>query len=1378
MTSRSVSSSLLALVLPVSFAGAAHAASLTYDADTATTGAQDGSGAGWNTDAGNTGFWNGSANVVWPNTTADDITFGAGSGAAGSVTVGTVNTNKITFGAAGSGNYALTGGTIALGGTAPGLVVNSDASIASGLAGTVGFTKTGNGALTLSGAQTYNGAITLNGGSVSFTGTAASTATNNAILIGGTGSRTAMQFNSSGTFTYGTTAGNTRIGGNDAAGDTGTGSVAQTSGNVTFARNGSYLELGTNTGATPTAYGSYLLSGGSFTTTVNGGMRVGNGGMGSFVQTGGTANIGRWLAIGGSTAAAASSNGVVTLTGGSLTVNSGFRAILGDRQSASGTLNIGTLAGGNAVMTTANNLGLYMLGATNALNATVNLNPGTLALGGPINRQGAVVGSNATVNLNGGTLQPTANSVTLISNANALTANVYNGGLKVDTQGFTSTISAPLLATTGNGIYPAGGVLNQPSATGTGYIGAPLVSITTSGAGAGATAVANVANGQVTGVTLTCPGQGYNAGDTVTFTFAGGGSTAAAAPFAYVLTAADLAANGTGGLTKLGSGTLNMTGANTFNGPVSITGNVITSNLTLNNTTLAIHGFNPLAPTPQLQVNTAFTTGGTVPVQVDGTFSPGNWPLIYYPAGVPIGGSGISALQLQTGSLPRGVVATLVDNNANGSVDLSVTSFNPLTWKGNVSQAWDINTTSNWTIGGAAQKYLEGDLVLFNDNATGSNTEVTLNTTVLPQSVSFDNFSKNYTLKGTGSIGGNAPITKSNIGTLTILNNNTSTGALTISGGTVQFGDGTSNGSVAGPLVNNGNVVFNPAGAGTVAASELSGDGTGFYTKTGSGTQVLINAVNSYPGTFQVNEGTLQFGNVTTNGALGGATYTLAAGTTLRVDSATAGALPWGTITGSGKIELNSAQAVNGSAGWGSLTLPAEFTGVLKVEKGRVEAGGGSSATGGASKVQILPGAQFLAFTSATPYTTPIEIAGTGWGENGYPGGLRLAGGATATWAGSVTLTADSGIMAQRTANFTVTGAITGAYLCEFYAGDPVGDSGTLTITPTVPGQNTYAATKINGRPNGSVVAGSDQAFSTGPLTVDSAILKLNGHSHSFANLSGAGGTIGNYSTATPATLTVGDSSNTSYAGTLSNGAAAPLALTKTGTGTLTLTAATSYTGNTTVSQGKLALATASLADTSTVTIASGAVLELDSGTSDTIASLNLGGTTFSSGVFNSSHPVYGAYFAGTGSLVVGAAGYDAWAASKGLDGTPGKEKGATDDPDKDGIQNLAEFYLDGNPLANDQGILPVATLDASYLTLSFKRRDDAELDVASQAIQYGTNVAAWTDVSIGALSSTSGAGVIVTVTENADAPDTITVQIPRTLNLGGKLFARLNVTK
>ncbi len=1371
MITRSVlSSPLLALLLPVSFAGAVHAASVTYDADTATTGAQDGSGAGWNTTGGNTGFWNGTANVAWPNTTADELIFGAGSGAAGPVTVGTVTANKITFGTPGSGNYSLTGGTITLGGTTPTIAVNNDASIGSAIAGTVGFTKSGTGVLTLTAANAYTGATSITGGSVTFN-TGGSTGGGTLALGTASGSRAVFNMNSTGTLTHNTTI---NIGG-AAASANGAGAINQSAGTVNAMNSAGYLQLGNG------GYGSYNMSGGILNLTNASGFRIGDntGGLASFVQSGGTINMTRYFVVGGPTGTAP--NAVATFTGGTMNGPTGFYIIAGNAGTASGTVNVGTQAGGNGNLVSRNANGIS-LGDQGTATGILNLNSGTVQFNAGTIRKGIAAGTGI-ANFNGGKLQATATGLTLVNNT-LNSANVYNGGLTVDTQAFPTTISANLLTTTGNGIYPASGVINQPAPTGSGYIGAPLVSVTTSGTGTAASAVANVTNGQVTGVSLTCPGQGYTAGDTVTFTFAGGGSTAAAAPFVYTLTAGDLAANGTGGLTKLGTGTLTLSGANTFTGPVDVTGGLTATNLSLNNTTLTVHGFSPGSGIVPIQATTGFSTGGTVLVDVDSPSYPvGSWPVIYYPVGGSIGGSGISALQVKTGSLPRGVVATLLDNTANGSVDLNVTASNPLTWKGNLSQVWDINTTSNWVIGAAAQKYLDDDVVVFNDSATGSNTNVVLNTTVLPQNVTFDNFAKNYSLSGTGSIGGTTPILKSNIGTVTILNANTTTGITTVSGGTLQFGDGATNGSVAGPLVNNGTVVFNPAGTSTALPGSISGDGTGFFIKSGSGTQVLTNAANTYSGTFQVNGGTLQFGNGTTNGTPGSATYELAAGTTMHLNSATAVQATSGgwasKVTGPGTLEMSTAQPVNGTAIWGpnstaGIPLSPSFTGTVKVNEGRFDSS--PTGLGGTSKIVVGAGAQFMAW--AGTYSVPIEIAGTGWGETGYPGGLRLAGSTTsAAWNGSVTLTADSGIMCQRATNFIIGGAITGAYVCEFYAGDPSGENGVITVNPTVPGQNTYAATKINGRVNGSVVAGSDQAFSTGPLEVASAILKLNGHSHSFASLSGAGGAIGNYA-ATPATLTVGDSNSTAYAGVLRDGAAAPLALTKTGSGTLTLSTATTYTGNTTVSQGKLVLSGATLGDASTVSIATGAVLELNTGSTDTVGSVIVGSTTLTPGTYSASHPVYGAYFAGSGSLVIAGGGYDSWAASKGLDGTPGKENGVNDDPDKDGIKNLAEFYLDGNPLGNDQGILPVATMNATYLTLTFKRRDDAELDVTTQAVRYGSNLTGWTDVSIGATSATSGAGVIVTVTENASAADDITVQIPRTLAADGRLFARLNVVK
>ena len=70
----------------------------------------------------------------------------------------------------------------------------------------------------------------------------------------------------------------------------------------------------------------------------------------------------------------------------------------------------------------------------------------------------------------------------------------------------------------------------------------------------------------------------------------------------------------------------------------------------------------------------------------------------------------------------------------------------------------------------------------------------------------------------------------------------------------------------------------------------------------------------------------------------------------------------------------------------------------------------------------------------------------------------------------------------------------------------------------------------------------------------------------------------------------------------------------------------------------------------------------------------------------------------------------------------------------------------------------------------TFKRSDASEIDT-TQVVQYGSDLAGWTDVNIGAAS----AGV-VTIVENADAEDDVTVTIPMGANT--KLFARLAVTE
>jgi autotransporter-associated beta strand protein len=146
----------------VANATVAVSATLTWDADTLTAGAQDGSG---NWDNGITAnWWNGSADVAWGN--LDSAVFGSGGTGTYAVTVtNNVTVNNLTFN---SGNYTIAGSsgqTVTLAGTAT-IVANTNATISLPLAGSAGLTKSGSGALNLTANNTFGGNLTVNSGSV------------------------------------------------------------------------------------------------------------------------------------------------------------------------------------------------------------------------------------------------------------------------------------------------------------------------------------------------------------------------------------------------------------------------------------------------------------------------------------------------------------------------------------------------------------------------------------------------------------------------------------------------------------------------------------------------------------------------------------------------------------------------------------------------------------------------------------------------------------------------------------------------------------------------------------------------------------------------------------------------------------------------------------------------------------------------------------------------------------------------------------------------------------------------------------------------------------------------------------------------------------
>ncbi|TAK98261.1 MAG: hypothetical protein EPO07_12230, partial [Verrucomicrobia bacterium] len=176
------------------------AANLTWDANTTTTGSQDGSGT-WDNTAAN--WWNGTADVVWSGVTPDAALFGSG-GAAGTVTLGAnIVSGNITFNAGGVGNYAIAGGGFQLGLTNRTIFVSSSATINSDITGTAPIlyhsgANAPYGTLTLGGNNTFTGGFTIgpnDGGSAPNTTAAVRATSGNAF---GTGTIT---FNQQGSLT-------------------------------------------------------------------------------------------------------------------------------------------------------------------------------------------------------------------------------------------------------------------------------------------------------------------------------------------------------------------------------------------------------------------------------------------------------------------------------------------------------------------------------------------------------------------------------------------------------------------------------------------------------------------------------------------------------------------------------------------------------------------------------------------------------------------------------------------------------------------------------------------------------------------------------------------------------------------------------------------------------------------------------------------------------------------------------------------------------------------------------------------------------------------------------------------------------------------------
>ena len=287
------------------------------------------------------------------------------------------------------------------------------------------------------------------------------------------------------------------------------------------------------------------------------------------------------------------------------------------------------------------------------------------------------------------------------------------------------------------------------------------------------------------------------------------------------------------GLIKDGAGTWTLTGTNTFTGTTavnageligltggSLSNSVVTVNTGATNgvllttangqwvcggltyssgTTYADFNFNgnvPSTTTAPLLINgnLAFTVAPTVIVRSGAVLIPtGTYPLFKY--------SGTLTGTLPTTLiLPGGMVATLVNNTGNKSIDLNVTLVNQLTWVGGVNTNWDIGITANWkNNNGIITNYADGAAVIFDDTTVTNS--INIIGTVSPASMTFSNSTQNYTFTN-GIIAGGGSLIKNGVGSLSLTNANTYTGVTILNGGTLALG-GASPLGIGGNFTNN-----------------------------------------------------------------------------------------------------------------------------------------------------------------------------------------------------------------------------------------------------------------------------------------------------------------------------------------------------------------------------------------------------------------------------------------------------------------------------------------------------------------------------------------------------------------------------------------------
>ena len=1043
-----------------------------------------------------------------------------------------------------TGDTTISAGTFRLGinnliNDASDVVVNGGTLDMVGFSDTVASVSLQSGSITGTGTLTSNAAFDVRSGSVS-------------AVLGGT-----VGLNKTTAGTVGLTGANTYTGATAVSAGTlnvtGTGSIASTA--VTVSGTGT---LNIDAGA--------LAAGAGVTVSDDG-----------ILGTSGTIDFAT-LALEDSSSVTGS--GTLNLTGtysqsGNTLLGAGVTVSAAGAKSLSGGTIAGTLTGTG----TANVTGDTTLASTGTISG------GSLIVGGAtLTVDGGTISSNVTMN-NGTILATAGTTIGSVITLNTATTNSLRAG------------AGDTLTLTGSVVRNDDSVLNIGSATDTGTVAIGLTGVISVGPGTAvnvqggtlrmdnafsannflatsspAVSIAGGASLDVNGLNTSVS----NLTGTGTVTNSAGAAAVLGLANSTDTTFGGVIQNGTGniGIVKLGTGTLTLSGTNTYTnltainaGELNVTGSVASTQVNVNATgTLRVNGSSILdtAAVTLFDFGTLILAGSETIGALSSTFATTT---------VNLNGNtlttGNANDQTYAGTITGGGAGSVLTKQGSGTLTLSRAN----------SHAGGTTIT-----GGTLRIEAVGAL------GTGA---VTVNAGTALQVATDGSFGNAMSIAGTGVAGGGA------IAQVAPAANSSLNGAITLTG------DATIN---AGAILNLGGIVTLGANTLTLTgdgsfdqpSGSITGDGGLTASATGG---VVLRSNNTYLGTTTVNANLAVLGGSAINdlGAVvvNSGTFNVAASETV------------GSIAGAGNINIGSGQTlttggndastlVSGTitgglgaltkVGTGTLTLSGAngYGGLTTISAGTLQIGAGG-ATGTLGSGNVVNNAA-LVFNRTGSFTVANLISGTGTVTKQNTGDMTLSGantyqGATTVSAGTLTITdgsalgsTDAGTTVANGATLALSGGIAVGTEAITLDGTGVGAGGALR---SVSGVNTIG---------GAITLGSAAQITT---LADS--LTISG------NVTG---------TNTDLTLSALGSSLVAISGNIGTGSGG---VTKLGTGVATLSGASTYTGTTSVSTGTLRIQSAGALGTAAggTTVASGATLQIDGGAGITVAgeSLTLNGT-------------------------------------------------------------------------------------------------------------------------------------------------------------------------